>query len=71
MRDNRDPADLGLLVLSVLAENRARGPMSAPEAHDIVEQAISDDVLPVKMFNANPTPHEKYGDPRDLPSTLP
>lgn len=71
MRDNRDPSDLGMLVLSVLAENRARGPMGAAQAHDIVEIAIADDVLPVKQYNSNPTPHEKYGDPRDLPSTLP
>ena len=71
MRDQRDPTDLGRMILSVLSENRARGPMAATEAHDIVETAIADDVLPIKPYNANPTPHEKYGDPRTLPSTLP
>jgi len=62
-RDLRDPMILGATLLGL--RGRKKSPLSK------IADANRGVLRQIPRYSANPTPHEKYGDPRSLPSTLP
>lgn len=60
VRDKRDPEKLGEFLLGW-----------AEKASIKVREAQDSFWAPIPDYVSNPGPHEKYGDPRLIPSTLP
>lgn len=61
MHDSRDPAALGAALLGVRGAHPGR-PLS--EVYDSSTFRVPDHI-------ADPSPIDKYGDPRSIPSTMP
>ena len=60
MRDLRDPSELG----SKLLEESRKSPR---KIHDVADRAP----LHVRDYVSPAHPHDRYGDPRKIPSTMP